>query len=208
MQNRLKELMKEKGISREALAEAIDAHPVTVSKLASGKMRLTDVWVEKLATALAVAPGELFSALGPRLVTVKGHVQAGHWAESNEWPPDDWYNVPIPDDEEWRGERLYAAEARGPSMDLVFPEGTVIVFTAWVQSEQDILPGKRYIVEVERTDGLREATVKTLWQDENGKFWLLPESTDPRFKEAIALDGNEGDTIMLKGRVVYSVRRE
>ena len=68
----------------------------------------------------------------------------------------------MPDDVEWRGRKLYAAETRGPSMDQIYPEGTVVVFTDMIDTEEEVIAGKRYIVEMERADGLREATVKRL----------------------------------------------
>ena len=210
MKNRIKELRNSRGLSQEELAAMVEAHFTTINKLETGKQRLSDPWVEKISTALGVSPGALYDDISDtRLVPVRGHVQAGAWSESHELPPDDVYNIAVPDDPEWRGKRLHAAETRGPSMNKVFPEGTVIVFTDPFEIEQgDIQPGKRYVVEIERADGLREATVKTLFRDDDGHYWLLPESTDPRFSEAIPIDGNEGDMITIKGRVIYSVRRE
>ncbi len=201
--------MKERGLSREDLADQIGCHPITISKLITGTQRLSDIWIEKIAGALNVTPGALFDETpNIRLVPVRMHVQAGHWSESNEWPPDDQYMVPVPDDADLRGITLFAAETRGPSMNRRWPEGTVIVFTAGIETEDDVIIGKRYIVEWERADGLREATVKTLWRDDDGKFWLLPESDDPRHQAPIALNGNEGDTIRLVGRVVWAASRE
>ncbi len=93
-------------------------------------------------------------------------------------------------------------------MNKRYPEGTVLVFTDAMERPEDLVPGKRYLIERERADGLREATVKKLWQDEHGALWLVPESDDPRFQEAIALDGSDGDTIRILGRVKYAVTRE
>ncbi|TIP13192.1 S24 family peptidase [Mesorhizobium sp.] len=151
---------------------------------------------------------ELEAEKGVRRVRVTGFVQAGHWAETWEWPEEDTYTVPVPDDPAFRPYLLHAAEARGPSMNRRYPEGTILVFTDVIETGASLELGRRYIVERERADGLREATVKTLWRDEAGKIWLLPESEDPRFQEPIPIDGNEDDTVRVVGRVRFAVSRE
>ncbi|RUV07972.1 phage repressor [Mesorhizobium sp. M1A.F.Ca.IN.020.03.2.1] len=143
-----------------------------------------------------------------RHVKVTGFVQAGAWAETWEWSDDEVYSVPVPDDPALRAFGLHAAETRGPSMNKRYPEKTVLVFTDLIETGAALELGKRYIVERERADGLREATVKTLWRDENDKIWLLPESNDPRFQEPIPIDGGEDDTVRVVGRVVYAVSKE
>ena len=209
MKNRIKELMKSRGVKRDALAEMLDVHPVTISKLISGNIKLNTDWMERIAAALDIAPESLIVETADlRHVVIRAHVQAGEWAESNDWMDDDQYTVAVPDEAALRPYALYGAEARGPSMDKTYPEGTSLVFTKLIETREDIQPGKRYIVERERAGGMREVTVKTLWKDDDGQFWLLPESTDPRFQETIPLNGDEGDTIRIVGRVVYSVRRE
>ena len=143
-----------------------------------------------------------------RMVPVIGFVQAGVWSESWEWDEENSYDIPVPIDETLSPYRLYAAEVRGPSMDKRYPEGTIVVFSNAIETGEDPVPGKRYIVEREREDGDRETTVKTLWQDDEGEAWLLPESNDPRHQEPIALTGDEMQTIRIIGRVWYAVTRE
>ncbi|TJV51118.1 MAG: LexA family transcriptional regulator [Mesorhizobium sp.] len=154
------------------------------------------------------APRSASTDAEPRLVKVTGFVQAGYWAETWEWNSDDVYSVPVPDDPALRPFMLHAAETRGPSMNKRYPEKTVLVFTDIIETGAALELGKRYIVERERADGLREATVKTLWRDEAGKLWLLPESDDPRFQEPIPVEGGDDDTVRVVGRVVYAVSRE
>jgi transcriptional regulator with XRE-family HTH domain len=209
MANRIKQLMKERRLSRDDVADAIGVHPITVSKLVSGKMKLTTEYLDKFGALFGVPPEQIIAPpSSTRIVKVRGSLQAGLWAESVEWDPDDWYDVAIPDDAALRTIPLYAGETRGPSMNRRYPERTVLVF-AHIEDTQELLePGKRYIVERERADGLREATVKTLWRDEEGRMWLVPESTDPRFQEPIPIEGGEDDTVRILGRIRYSVQRE
>lgn len=209
MDNRIKELRELRGLTQSALGELVDAHWQTIQRIESGKTKLDTEWMERLGAALGVDPLELIVKRSPaRIVEVRGTVQAGHWEEAWEWEEDDRYQIPVPDDDAFRGFQLYGVETRGPSMDKRYPEGTVVVVTDMIERGEDIQPGRRYVVERERPDGMREATVKMLWQDETGHLWLLPESTDPRFQEPIALNGDEGDTVRIVGRVVYAVTRE
>lgn len=209
MANRIKHLMKERNLSRDDVAAGIDAHPITVSKLISGKMKLTQEWMNRLAGVFGVPPEQIIA--GPshtRTVKVRSHVEAGAWEAHGEWPEDDWYDVAIPDDPNYRQYALFAAETRGPSMNRRYPERTVLIHTNLVDTGEELEVGKRYIVERERPDGTRETTVKTLSRDDDGKLWLLPESSDPRYQSPIPIDDELDAIVRVIGRVIYSVQRE
>ncbi|WP_185983002.1 LexA family transcriptional regulator [Aureimonas mangrovi] len=211
MQNRLSEIMRQRGFSREKLAEAVDAHPITISKLASGTMGMTTKWMEKLGSALGVSPIEiLIPPARTRSVQVRGAVQAGAFVESLDWPDrDDWYDVAVPDDERFRHLPLYAREARGTSMNKRYPDGTVLIFTAPWDDHATPEPGARYVVERQRPDGTIEGTVKRLHRDPEGGLWLIAESDDPRWQKPISLDGEvEDEIVRIVGRVRYAVTRE
>lgn len=209
MKNRIKELMKLRKLSRDEVADAIGAHPITVSKLINGTLQLNAEWIEKFSQLFKVPPEQIIAPpSNVRVVKVQSHVQAGAFSETTHWDQDDWYDVAIPDDATLRHYSLYGAETRGPSMNKRYPEGSVIIYTNAIETLEDVRPGRRYVVERERADGLREATVKLLWQDEEGRMWLLPESTDPLYQAPIPLNGVDGDTIRIVGTVRYSVQRE
>lgn len=209
MRNRIKALREAQGLSQTELGDAVGVHWQTIQRLESGATRLDTAWMERLAKPLKVQPIEILTDQpGVRLVEVIGQVQAGAWTEAWEWPHDDRYNVPIPDDSAWQAFRLIGAETRGPSMNQRYPEGTVVVVTDYSERGAALQVGRRYLIERERVDGLREMTVKKLWRDEDGTYWLLPESDDPRFQEPIPVDGADGETIRILGRVVYAVQKE
>lgn len=115
------------------------------------------------------------------------------------------YDVLVPDAPELSPYILFGAEVRGNSMDKRYSPGSVLVFTSIYDTHEDLEVGKRYIVQRERADGAYETTVKTLWRDESGEYWLMPESTDPRFQQPLPLKGDDGDTIRVVGRVRYVV---
>lgn len=171
-------------------------------------LRVSEGW---LLTGEGRGPSENeIAPHGMRRVVVAAHIQAGAWSESWEWVEDDQYPVFIPDDSEFRGFRLFGAETRGPSMNRRYPERTVLVFTDIQETGETPIPGKRYIVERRRSSGESEHTVKLLHVDEEGKYWLLPESDDPRFQAPISVEdgASDDDTVVILGRVWYAVSKE
>lgn len=170
---------------------------------------MTVAMMERLADILHCNPVDFISHRSEvRFVTVNQKVAAGVWSESLQWDEADWYQVAVPDDPAYKNFALYGAETSGPSMNKRYPEGSALIYTSIIETGETPKAGRRYIVETERADGLREATVKTLWIDENGKSWLLPESSDPRHQTPIDLTAGDADIVRIVGRIVYSVIRE
>ncbi|MDI7862565.1 XRE family transcriptional regulator [Rhizobiaceae bacterium n13] len=170
-----------------------------------------------VAKALNMSVSELLDDAQPavhepglRRVVVAAHVQAGHFAETWEWERDDQYAVYVPDLPEFRQLRLYGAETRGPSMNRRYAEQTVIIFNDVTEAHEQPIVGKRYVVERRRPSGEVEHTVKLLHADKEGKFWLMPESDDPRYQAPIAVeDGTRNeDSVTIIGRVLFAVTRE
>lgn len=212
----------------ETPSDAARAHPrdINVNTLISNENGNRDISrkaAEKYAKLFGVTAGWILYGEDPgagiipyaappglRRVEVAAHVQAGAWCETWEWDEADRYAVMIPDYPEYQGFRLYAAEARGTSMNRRYIEGTVLVFVDVNETREEPIPGKRYIVERKRASGEAEHTVKLLHVDAEGKFWLMPESDDPRHQAPIPIEdgtGNE-DVVAIIGRVIAAVTRE
>lgn len=208
--NRLFDLATAAGLTYADIADATGSHRITIAKLATGQIALTQEWMERLAPVLGTTPAGLIEAppAGLRLVKVAGVLQAGAWSETHEWPPDEQFSVMVPDDPALRRLALYGGVVRGDSMDEVYPEGTIVVLTRIADGGRaDIRPGRRYHVRITRADGLTEDTLKTLIE-KDGKYWLRPESSNPEFKSWIPLDGLPGTMIELIGLVRFAVTRE
>lgn len=191
------------------VADRLGIDLTNYNRLENGKVELTYNRMRELADIFHVEPVDLISdSSSVRTVRVRGCVEAGSWREAFEWDEQDWYDVSVPFSPGLAAMSLYGAETRGPSMNRVYPEGTVIVFTSLIERPESLEVGKRYVVEREKPDGRREATVKTLARDDTGNLWLMPDSTDPRHQEPLTLEGDDGDIVRVIGRVVYSVRPE
>ncbi|WP_428413078.1 LexA family protein [Pararhizobium sp.] len=209
MENRVAELRKKANLTQAKLGELVGKSSLTISRIERGEIGLSTRNAENFARALNVSETDLFAAPSEaRMIPVVAQVQAGEWAETWDWDPEDHYTVPILREPAMDGFKLFGVEARGPSMNRRYPDGTVLIISDMIETGEEPILGKRYVIERERSDGMREATVKTLWQDDAGQIWLLPESDDPRFQEPIAVDGDEGDTIRVVGRVLFAVMRE
>ncbi|EPE99509.1 LexA family transcriptional regulator [Rhizobium grahamii] len=209
MTNQLKKIRESSGKTQAEVAAEMDISTENYNRLEKGKTELTLSKLKRLAEIFHREPADFISDTGHvRRVSIRQHVQAGQWAESNVWPEDDWYEVVVPDDEQFRNLSLHGAETRGPSMNRRYPEGSAVIYTDIQETGESPAVGKRYIIEVERPDGLREATVKKLWMDDDGKYWLLPESSDPRHQLPIDLTEGDGNIVRIVGRIVFSVQRE
>lgn len=141
-------------------------------------------------------------------VMIKGLVQAGNWVEHPELPQDDWAEIRITPVAEYPGIALHACRVRGPSMNRIYPDGTILVWVDIIDTMETPVSGKRYIVRRVRNDGAEyETTVKTYIENASGK-WLIAESDDPEYQGAIRLSEGANDQVVILGRVVRSIREE
>lgn len=110
-------------------------------------------------------------------VAVRGAVQAGVWTDAVEFPEDDWeiITVPRPD-----GHREYfGLKVKGNSMNLEYPEGTILICVPMYSYNYPIETGDHLIIRRWNECGQVEATVKELLVGPDGRRWLCPKSTDP-----------------------------
>lgn len=210
MKNRIKELREAQGLSQQELAEAAGTSNQQIGRLEKSTRRLTVDWMERLAPPLQVAPQELMSiTTSQHRIRLIGEVRAGDWIPPDEKEAHDgeYFNVPLP--EIYAKLRPYALRVSGPSMNLIYPQGTILICCHLEDLHEDARPGKFYIIEDVDEHGGIEATVKEFQLDKDGKRWAWPRSNDPRWQAPVALDeGRDGHTIELKARVVFSMKPE
>ncbi|MEP6826973.1 MAG: LexA family transcriptional regulator [Aestuariivirga sp.] len=209
MKNRLRELRQRLNLSLEEVAQKAGTSNQMVGMLERGDRKLTHEWMERLAPALNAKPADLLPVASTHhSIKVGGEVQAGLWRPPNEhWADDEVLEIPLP--EQFQGLRLFALRVRGPSMNLIYPEGTLLICGHLEELHEEPIAGKRYIIEdIDEADGI-ETTVKELALDDEGRPWAWPRSTHPEHQQPIALDkGRPGHTIRTKARVVFSLKGE
>lgn len=144
--------------------------------------------------AAAEAPGPGVMPVNRR-IPVKGAVQAGAWSEIGvEEAPVDWTYFEV---KEYQRAELFALDVRGPSMNLVFPDGCRVICA--LPHEAGVRDGD-YVAVRRARGGLHETTLKQLSLEKSGEILLHPRSTDPAHQTPIRLepapDAQEGPEII------------
>ncbi|MCM8738312.1 XRE family transcriptional regulator [Azospirillum sp. A1-3] len=211
---RIKQLRKSRGLNQAEFAELLGVTQPTVSRWELGKSEPEFDQIVALADLAGETPQQFAfgqqvnEELTLQLVFVVGAVQAGHWVEAVEWNRDEWYSVSLPPHPQYPDIKRFGLEVRGPSMNRVFPEGSVVECLRFEDLGEEPQPNDYVVVERHRADGCIEATVKKLvvMDDEP---WLVPESDHPAFQRPIKLrNGHEDDveTVVIAGLVIGSYR--
>jgi len=193
------EWAKRSGVAVNSIYNFINGHSNGLDLRTYAKLaRTAGVPVWKLS-------GDAPEPPSPTSLWVVGHVQAGLFREAVEWDQSQWYaiDVPVPD----RFRRVAKAlEVRGPSMNLEYPEGSIVV---WIDV-LDVRPpraGDHVIAYSFNRAGDVEATVKELRID-GERSWLWPRSSDPAHQVPIDLDNPSGDVerVEIRGLVLGGYR--
>lgn len=191
------------------LAEEI-TDDATKQALLARVASIGDLKISRWSELLKDIQGKLVNR-GVRLdaIQVVGAVQAGRWVEAVRWPYVDQYTIQSPVDDRYPGIPREGLEVRGPSMNLLYPEGTVVIVVSLIAIDRDPTPGQKVVVQRRRRDGTVEATVKEFQKDEAGKVWLWPRSNHPEHQQPIDLTpSGEIEEIQITSLVVGSYRRE
>lgn len=179
-------------------------HEVTINRLATGKINLTQDWMNLLGEIYAVPASEIISvpiAQNLQRVRVSCALEAGNWRSTSDLPESEQFDIMIVHDEALRGATIYAGEIRGPANNLRYSAGSIAILSKLEQKPGEIEIGKRYHVRTMQTDGLIEDTIKCLVKDGEGKYWLRPESDHPAHQQWLPLDGTELLKVEIIGRV-------
>lgn len=236
----LRVMIKMSGLSATALSKRANLAPSTINRFLNDpevKHILSASTLSKIESAAAHAyeervkitygqgidaysahnPGypddeqsELINISKLPLVRVVGAVEAGSFKEAIEWPPSEHYAVPSLQFKQFLYDPKFALEVRGTSMDLLYPEGTILICVPLVHVDRNPVPGERVVVRRRMPNGLIEATVKELQLDREGNAWLWPRSSDPSHQQPLPFTspGNEEEDIAVTALVIGSLRPE
>jgi SOS-response transcriptional repressor LexA len=217
--DRLKQARRKAGY--ETAKDAADAMGVSVATYIqheNGTRGFPAGKAERYARFFRVAPewllygSKTFDAkvveLGPRLF-LKGEVAAGVWREAWEMDPDEWEMFTGRADVAAPVQKRFGLRVAGNSMDLVYPEGTILECVEY-DHEEPVPSGKRVIVLRTRVDGTKEATVKELIRDDSDVVWFVPRSNNPAYQAFRADEPDSPDIVQIEilAIVVASIRLE
>ena len=215
-QNRIRETRIRLGLTQAALAERVGASAQQISKLEKGERGLDLDWMRRLAVALRCRMVDLLpenDGTAPlQRINICGEVAAGVFRESAEWPPDEQYTLEIPSGGRYPRARRYGLVVSGPSMNLVYPEGTILICVSIEESGHVPEDRDRVIVERRTADGLVEATVKEYVIGEDHWPWLWPRSSHPEHQSPYPLKSSitthQIEHLAITGLVIGSYRPE
>lgn len=204
-------LRKRQGLTQQALADRLGVEQPTIQRWEKGKREPELSQLIALAEALGVEPGELLdpsivTPIGPRL-SIKGEVVAGVWRIAVELPEEEWLSFSGRPDVVAEIKHRFGLRVVGDSMDLIYPPGTIVECVS-VFGHAEAMPGKRVVVVRTDENGLHEATVKELVEQDD-ELWLVPRSTNPTHRP-IRLSEPEPGIVetRIAAVVVASVRLE
>lgn len=212
----IRRLRKRKGWTQAELAERMGTSQQNVQRLETGKISIDLEWIRKLGRAFDMHPKDMLGdAVDPVELTtipVIGAVEAGTWREAMEWAPSDRYDLAVNHDPDHPGVRRFGLIVRGPSMNRVMPEGTVLICAKLLDLGENPVPGDYVICRRLQPSGLVEATVKQYEVDRDGRHWLWPRSDHPAHQAPIPLpaaaEGSFADEDVIVDAVVldYTVK--
>jgi len=209
---RLRRERKQVGISVRELARRIGSDPNTVSRLETGKRRMTVEWLSTLSDALGLRASELLETTRP-----EQHVMVKAAACVNLWQQDCWYGadkryvVHVPADPRYPGVERFAIEGPCPGMNLRYPEGSLLICIPFEAVKGGIEIDKRYLIETRRErDGVQESelSVKTLITDDDNRLCFVSESSDPDYQQSVPVFGASNSEIQPIALVIGSVQPE
>lgn len=158
------------------LADAADVSvPELVAALEEGKLPIARS-SDSVAT-LAIPDGF-------RMVGIVGSVEAGVWREALQWDEEDVRRFTVPVPPAFSNMNIFGLEVRGPSMNELYPNKTVVFCVRFLDLQREPRSGERVVVYRRTAGELMEATLKEFIVDDKGHKWLRPRSTAPEFQKA------------------------
>lgn len=202
----IRAIRKLRGLTLEQLAITIGSDGGNLSRIETGKQRVTDDMLMTIATALSVPPSELFidrsagseepdpSGQFTPIRRVQFRLSAGVSGFSVEYlngdAPPIFFRADWMASKGYRADKLFAVKVVGRSMEPGLYEGDMVVVDTTDTVPSD---GVVYAVNYEG-----ELGIKRLRRDA-GQWWLSSDNPDKtRFSDKIC-----GDGVFLIGRIVH-----
>lgn len=204
-------------VEREWLEFGPEGRPV---RAVTGKPMTTEEGNDLLTTLIYHDSNQMGGGIRQRVTTIEvkpinviGDVQAGVFKTAVEWPKSAQFQVKVPVEAPFDRIDTFGLRVLGPSMDQVFPSGTIII-CAQIQDLGRLfeIQSGHYVVVKRRsaaTDEL-EASVKQFIRDEQGVAWLWPRSNHPEFQTPVRVEdlssSDDNDEVTVWALVVAEYR--
>lgn len=183
-------------------------------KLAQALNVDVNIFLQALDQDIKLSPTSLQPA-ELKTIFIRGEVQAGKWTQATEWPREEWIPTGMIPHSFYERMKPFALKVKGESMNLMFPEGSIVVAVNFCELGRNPEDGE-CVVTIRRdplTDNY-EATLKIVQIREDGSTFLWPRSNHPDFTKPIQLprmttqyqgNGQDGDTSSAPDVIIQSL---
>lgn len=218
MENRwIEDRLNELGSKKIDLAERLGLAPSRITEIIRGERLVKVKEMPVLAHFLNMRPVEVFehlsgTARGVRMsgdhLPILGTVEAGCWQKKLMWDKEHPDTVSLPIPQKYKACRVFALSVKGDSMDLVYPDGSIVLCVSVCDIDREPSAGERVIVQRTNKDGEIETTVKELVQDKSNRRFLVPRTTSPEHQSPLEIEADNSETVEVLAVVVASFQIE
>lgn len=200
---------RELRLTQADLAKKVDVVQPTISKYELGQDIPDGKTLSRLADALGIPERELLGVGSTvalpegRRVKLVGEIAAGVWRETIEHQDQRDVMVVLP--KKYENVPLQAFTVSGESMNLIYPDGS-IVYVAPIHSVEGWPRSGQVVMVMRHKHGETEATLKEYVVDAKGGKWLWPRSDHPEHQAPVDYKGKRTDEeVVIAGVVVAAL---
>lgn len=206
--DRLKRTRHRRGMSVERLHELTGLARSTIRAHETGQNGIRPEPAAHYAAALGVQPEFiLFGVSGSphpedvniRMVPLMGELQAGAWHESFE--ADNPTMIAFSDEAYTGANHVYALTVRGPSFNLEYPEGTVVIV---VDALETSVHNHDHVIVKRKRGPLVETSLREVMIGLRSRIELWPRSTDGNHQEPLIMTRGGAEIV---GVVISAILR-
>jgi len=216
------------GASKAGLARAMEVAPARITEIIRGTRKIQVGELSAMSAYLQLPIDAILShseQTNPHLsaqhsgerfkaISVRGTVCAGQWSEADELRLEDQITMYVPKAPPTHYPNLYGVKVEGPSMNEVYPDGTILYVVPLLDFDRAV-SNEFFVIAQQVKYGEYETTVKQFIKMD-GRNWLYPRSSHPEHQAPIEIPPPEAwpdllhdeDGIYIIGVVVGSFRAE
>jgi transcriptional regulator with XRE-family HTH domain len=198
---RLRELIKERGVTPRALSRSVGDNPYLVRDILNEKTKnpRADSLV-KIANELRVPLSELVTGdlsasvhqkgvrVAPTYLSVRYRVQAGAWLENDSEAPPEQTTLAVAPNLKYAAFPQWLERVVGDSANRRIPDGHYVHVVDAIEMGYRARDGDWVVVERRRDQGaIHERTIKQVEIDAEGGVRLWPRSTNERWQAPVDL---------------------
>lgn len=201
-------------VAASTVARHLNIAPARVTEMRKRLRKVQQAEMPKLAVLLGLsddAPA-LRQVEDVAMIPDWGRVAQGVWLEQSEPDPDGQRAVAY---DRMRGDPsptdLFAVTLEGTSMNQAFTHPDTQLICRRTNFGTGQFRSGDYVIVQRTAHDLHELTCKRVDIDDDGVFWLCPESDDPRFQEPWRIgkpdtNHHHDNEVVIIGRVIRAVR--